>query len=204
MGEDERRAGGVADFAGAGGDVVKGAPPAGEQGEPSFPEAAQGTLEGVAGAGIDVKFPAARRLLDGHQDADARALMAGVGNGGQAGRGGRAGRGQGMGAGGGDVVHRARFRLRDPQRGPVRGHRLDVAAVSVRLARVPQVDDLAADADGWFLAPVGWDDLPVQDQAREALVLGALQRLAQVRGLLCQDDDDFIEVAAGGGPRDAV
>jgi len=74
----------------------------------------------------------------------------------------------------------------------------------MRLARVPQVDDLAADADGWFLAPVAWDDLPVQDQVREALVLGALQRLAQVRGLLCQDDDDFIEVAVGGGPRDAV
>jgi len=51
--------GGVADFAGAGGDVVKGAPPAGEQRGPSFPEAAQGTLEGVAGAGIDVRFPAA-------------------------------------------------------------------------------------------------------------------------------------------------
>src|SRR5260370_40941523 len=64
MGEDERRAGDVADFAGAGGDVVKGAPPAGEQREPSFPEAAQGTLAGVAGAGIDVKFPAPRRLLD--------------------------------------------------------------------------------------------------------------------------------------------
>ena len=71
MGDDERRAGDVADFAGAGGDVVKGAPPAGEQREPSFPEAAQGTLESVAGAGIDVKFPAARRLLDGNQDADA-------------------------------------------------------------------------------------------------------------------------------------
>jgi hypothetical protein len=51
---------------------------------------------------------------------------------------------------------------------------------------------------------VAWDYLPVQDQVREALVLGALQRLAQVRGLLCQDDDDFIEVAVGGGPRDAV
>ena len=118
MGEDERRAGDVADFAGAGGDVVKGAPPAGEQREPSFPEAAQGTLESVAGAGIDVKFPAARRLLDGNQDADARALIAGVGKGGQAGRGSRVERGQGMGAGGGDVVHRAGPGRRDPQREP--------------------------------------------------------------------------------------
>ncbi len=118
MGEDERRAGDVADFAGAGGDVVKGAPPAGEQREPSFPEAAQGTLESVVGAGIDVKFPAARRLLDGNQDADARALIAGVGKGGQAGRGGRVERGQGMGAGGGDVVHRAGFHLRDHSGNP--------------------------------------------------------------------------------------
>src|SRR2546429_7701990 len=120
MGEDERRAGDVADFAGAGGDVVKGAPPAGEQREPSFPEAAQGTLESVAGAGIDVKFPAARRLLDGNQDADARALIAGVGKGGQAGRGGRVERGQGMGAGCGDGVYRAGVHLRDPQRKPSR------------------------------------------------------------------------------------
>jgi hypothetical protein len=59
MGEDKGGAGDVADFAGAGGDVVKGAPAAGEQGEPSFSEAAKRTLQGVAGAGSDVKFPAA-------------------------------------------------------------------------------------------------------------------------------------------------
>jgi hypothetical protein len=33
MGEDECRAGDVADFAGAGGDMAEGAPAAGEQGE---------------------------------------------------------------------------------------------------------------------------------------------------------------------------
>jgi len=64
MGEDKGGAGDVADFARAGGDVVEGAPAAGVQGEPSFPEAAQGALEGVAGAVIDVEFPAAGRLPD--------------------------------------------------------------------------------------------------------------------------------------------
>src|SRR5207245_6889792 len=71
MGEDEGGAGDAADFAGAGGDVLEGAPALVEQGEPAFAEAAQGTLDGVAGAVIDVQFPAARRLFDGYQDADA-------------------------------------------------------------------------------------------------------------------------------------
>jgi len=76
--------------------VAKGAAPAGEQGEPSFPEAAQGALEGVAGTGIDVRFPAAGWLPGGNHDADARALIAGVGQGGQAHGGRRAERRQGM------------------------------------------------------------------------------------------------------------
>src|SRR5437764_13440140 len=99
MRENKRRAGDVADFARAGGDVVEGAPPAGEQGEPSFPQAAQGTLEGIAGTGIDVKFAAARWLPDGNQDSDARAVITGVGQGGQAGGGSLVERGQGMCAG---------------------------------------------------------------------------------------------------------
>ena len=53
MGEDEGGAGGVTDLARAGGDVLEGAPAAGEQGEPAFAQAAQGPLEGVAGAGVD-------------------------------------------------------------------------------------------------------------------------------------------------------
>jgi len=71
MGEDERRAGDGADFAGAGGDVAQGTPPAGEQGEPSFPQAAQGALDRVAGTGIDIQFPPAGGLPDRDQDADA-------------------------------------------------------------------------------------------------------------------------------------
>ena len=98
MGEDERRAGDVADFAGAGGDVVKDAPPAGEQGEPSFPEGAQGTLEGVAGTGIAIEFPAVGRLPGRDMDADAGAVVARVSQGRQARRGGPVQRGQGMDA----------------------------------------------------------------------------------------------------------
>ena len=76
--------------------------------------------------------------------------------------------------------------------------------MGVRLAGVPQVDDLALDADSRLFAPVTRDDLAVQDHVRKALVLGPLQRLAQVRGLLCQHRDDLVQVAVGGGPRDAV
>src|SRR5208282_5721526 len=144
MGEDECGAGDVADFAGAGGDVLEGAPALGEQGEPAFPEAAQGPLEGVAGAGADIEFPPVSRLFDGHVDADPGAVVAGVGQGGQSARGGTVERGQGVDPGGGDVVHRARLGVGDPQREAVRGeHGLDVPAVRVRLPGVPQVDDLA-------------------------------------------------------------
>ena len=107
-------------FAGAGGDVLECAPAAGEQCEPLFPEAAQGALDGVAGAGIDIEFLTARGLSDGDQDADARAVVAGIGEGGQLRRGGPVERGQGVDAGGGEVVHRAGLCVRDPQREALR------------------------------------------------------------------------------------
>jgi hypothetical protein len=44
--------------------VLKGAPAAGEQGEPAFAQAAQGAEQRVAGAGIDIKVPPAGGLLD--------------------------------------------------------------------------------------------------------------------------------------------
>src|SRR5689334_17136364 len=50
-------------------------------------------------------------------------------------------------------------------------------------------------AGGVALVPAG---------GREAVLPGPLQRLPQVRGLLCQHDDDLFEVAVGSGPRDAV
>ena len=88
MGEDERGAGDVADLAGAGGDVLQGAPAAGEQRESAFAQAAQGALEGVAGAGADIEFPPVCGLLGGDVDADACAVIAGVSQGGQPGGGG--------------------------------------------------------------------------------------------------------------------
>jgi hypothetical protein len=77
LGEDERSAGDIADLAGAGGDVLEGPPAAGEQGEPAFAQAAQGTLDGVSGTGIDVQFKAAGGLPDGNRDASARTLISG-------------------------------------------------------------------------------------------------------------------------------
>ena len=107
MGEDEGCAGDVAGFAGAGGDVLEGAPALVEQGEPAFAQAAQGALEGVAGAGIDIQSLSAGGLFDGNQDANAGAVVAGAGQGGQSGGGGVVEGGQGVASGGGQVVHRA-------------------------------------------------------------------------------------------------
>lgn len=83
MGEDEGGAGDIADLARADGDVLEGAPAAGEQREPAFAGAAQGPQDRLAGAGIDVEFPAAGRLLDRDEDAQARTFVAGVGQGGR-------------------------------------------------------------------------------------------------------------------------
>jgi hypothetical protein len=79
MGQDECGAGDVSDFAGACGDVLESAPAAGEQGKPAFAQATQGALNGIAGAGIDVEFPAAGWLLDRDEDAQAGAVVAGIG-----------------------------------------------------------------------------------------------------------------------------
>ena len=94
MSEDERRSCYVCDLAGAGADVLQGAPPAGEQGEPAFAETAQGPLQGVIGAAADVEFRSVRRLPDRDVDADAGALVAGVSQGGQPAGGGVAERGR--------------------------------------------------------------------------------------------------------------
>jgi hypothetical protein len=83
MSQDECGAGDVPDLARACGDMPEGAPAACEQGEPAFAQAAQGTLEGVAGAVTDVKFPAAGWLPDRDENAQAGALVAGIGEGGQ-------------------------------------------------------------------------------------------------------------------------
>src|SRR5579859_7301890 len=119
MGEDEGGAGDVADFAGAGGDVLEGAPALVEQGEPAFAQAAKRALDGVAGAGVNIEVPAVGGLVDGDVDADSGAVVAGVVQGAQSGGGGVVEGGQGVGAGGGQVVHRVGLGGRDPQREPV-------------------------------------------------------------------------------------
>jgi hypothetical protein len=63
--QDERGPGDAADLAGAGGDVLEGAPAVGEQSEPAFAQAAQRALDGVAGASIDVEFLPAGGCLTG-------------------------------------------------------------------------------------------------------------------------------------------
>jgi len=68
VGEDEGRLSYARDLARAGGDMLEGAPALGEQGEPAFAEAAQGTLDGVAGAGVDIKVPAVWGLFDRDED----------------------------------------------------------------------------------------------------------------------------------------
>lgn len=65
MDEDEGGFGDVADSAGAGGDVLEGAPPPGEQREPAFAEAAQGPQQHVVGLVVDVQVPAVGGLLTG-------------------------------------------------------------------------------------------------------------------------------------------
>ena len=178
---------------------------AGEQRESAFAQAAQTALEGVAGASADIELPPVCGLLDGDVDADARAVIAGVSEGGQPGGGGPVQRGQGVAAGGCDVMHRARLGDRYPQREPVRGDdRLDVAAMGMGFAGIPHVDELALDADSLLPAPVRRDDRAVQDHMRKALVTGPLQRLAQIRSLVREYRDHFLHIAVGGSPRDAV
>jgi hypothetical protein len=81
---------------------------------------------------------------------------------------------------------------------------LDVAAVFVGFSGVPEVDGFAFHAGGLLVAAVGGEDLAVQDQVGQTLLCGLFQGFVQVRGLLGEDFDDFVEVAVGGGARDAV
>ena len=88
MSENEGGAGDVTDLAGAGGDVLECAPALGEQREPAFAQAAQGALDGVAGAAADVEFTVSGWQLARDVKADAGAVVAGIGEGGQPGGGG--------------------------------------------------------------------------------------------------------------------
>ncbi len=101
MGEDERGSRDAADLAGAGGDVLEGAPTAGEQREAAFAQAAQRAQEGVAGARADIEVASVCGMPDWSVNADARAVVARVGEGRQPGCGCLVERGQGVSAGGG-------------------------------------------------------------------------------------------------------
>ena len=74
----------------------------------------------------------------------------------------------------------------------------------VRVARVPQVDELAVDADGLLPAPVRRNYLAVQDHMRKALLPGPFQSLVQVRCLGGEYGDDLVQVPVGSGPGDAM
>ena len=74
----------------------------------------------------------------------------------------------------------------------------------VGFARVLQLDLLAFDAGGPFRAAVDGDDESVQDEVVQSVFVGLFQGLVKVRGLAGQDDGAFVDVALGGGARDAV
>ena len=99
MGEDEGGAGDAAGLTGARGDVLESAPAAGERGESAFAQAAQGPLDGIAGAGVYVGVLVPGGLSDRDVNADAGAVIAGVGEGGQPDGGGPVWRGCGRGCG---------------------------------------------------------------------------------------------------------
>ena len=144
-------------------------------------------------------------FFTGIVDADSGALVSGVGQGGHA-------------------VAAARYRAgrawmraavmswtepgsagRDPEREPVGpGHSLDVAAVAVCLPRVPHVDDLALDAVGLLAAPVGGNDLAVQDHERHAFGPGPFQRLGRSGACSASTLDHLVDVPVRGRPGDAV
>ena len=96
-------------------------------------------------------------------------------------------------------------RARPPQRKPVRaGHGLDVTAVAMRFAGVPQVNGLAPDACRLLPAPAGGDDLAVQDHERRAIGQCPRQRVRQLERLRGQHLYHLVDIAVAGGPRDAM
>jgi hypothetical protein len=81
---------------------------------------------------------------------------------------------------------------------------LDVAAVFVGFAGVPQVDLFAFHAGGLLSTAISREDLSVEDHIGQALLLGPSQGFVQVRGLVGEHTDDLIDISVCGGPGDAV
>src|SRR6266536_4065421 len=81
MGEDQCRFDEGADFAGAGGGVLQGAPALGEESEAAFSAAARRSQQQVVGPVVDGQGLAVGGLLDRGVHAVACAFVAGVGQG---------------------------------------------------------------------------------------------------------------------------
>jgi hypothetical protein len=126
-----------------------------------------------------MQFTAVGGLLDRDVDALACAVVAEIGEGGQTVGGSGVQGDEDMRAGGAKVVGRSAFDLGDPQREPIRGREgLDIAAASVRFPGILQIDALAFDAGRLVAAPVGGEDLAVQDHVCQSDCFGAFQHLA--------------------------
>src|SRR5262249_53471377 len=176
-------------------------PALGEEGESAFAEAAQGSLEGVVGAVVDGQDVAAGGLLERDVYSVTCTLVAGVGQDRHRG-GGRVGGGQYVLTGRFDVHDVAGFDVAGPDRKSVGFEEsLDVAAEITGLPRIPLVDRFAFHADGFHAAPVGVEDLAVQDQVPDAVGRGLLQGLVQVGGASGQDLDALVQVAVARGRR---
>ncbi len=94
----------VSDFAGAGGQVLQGAPTLGEQGESTFAEAAQTAQQRVVGPVVRVQPLGSDGLFDRGMHPDAGPLVAAVGQGGQSLGSGGVEDAEGVLAGAGQVV----------------------------------------------------------------------------------------------------
>lgn len=189
----------IADSAGAERGVLEGGPSFGEEGEAAFAEAAKRALQGVVGAIVDAERVVAGGLLEWYDDAVTCALVAGVGQDGH-GRGVGVDGGQDVAAGGFDVGDSAGFDVAGPD-GETVGFAqcLDVSPEVAGFAGEPGVDGFAFHAGGLDAAPIGVEDLAVEDEVGDAVGDGAVQCLVEAGGLAGQDVDDLVQVAVGGG-----
>lgn len=77
---------------------------------------------------------------------------------------------------------------------------LDVAAEVVGLTRIPGVDLFALHAGGLEEAPVGVEDLAIQDQVWQAVGHGMVQSFTQVGRLGGEHVDRLVQVPVGKWP----
>ena len=158
---------------------LEGLPALGEQREAAFAHAPHRPDQRIAGAGVNVEFFHSGGFLHRGEDAVTCAFVPAVGQGGHLARE-QADHGEGLFPRRGEAIHVAGENVKDPHRLAVRVEQgLDITAEVLPLPRVPQVDFPPLAAEGFLMAPVGVDDLAVQDDVRSALGQGAFQGLAQ-------------------------